>query len=163
MDSYTLFCNLKKILESTRIKKAYVIAADEMNIVDLTSLPLVICQNDQKKQENGSHWVCFYVYEQNARTVADFWDSLGKSPQDYGLTTPFRIVNRNTYKLQCDKSESCALFCIYFLWKRCKGNSFEKIHSSFSSSCKANDKKVYSFYKRFKPKNICKITLENIV
>jgi len=132
MDSYTLFCNLKEILKASRIKKAYVIASDETKTLNFQDLPIVICQNNERKNENGAHWVSYFVYKKKSKVVVEFFDSLGKQPKDHGLEFPFPVNKYNPVKLQCNQSNVCSLYCIFFLWQRSKGVSFEMIQSFFS-------------------------------
>jgi len=149
MDSYQLFCTLRYFFEYTDVKKVYVIAANEMCAVSFDTLPIIICQNDQNKNQAGSHWVCYYVYRYRSKIFAEFWDSLGKNNLHYGLEFPFPILKYNSFVLQANNSDICAHYCIYFLWKRAHGQDFEKIQSIFSSHRVSNDKIVLTFFKQF--------------
>ena len=103
--------------------------------------------NTEPSHLPGSHWVCIY----NGK-VPEFFDSLGKDPSFYDKTFEYHMINmgpsymHNTLRVQDRDSESCGLFCVYYLIHRTRGWTMTEIMNSFNIEDKnANEKKVSDF------------------
>lgn len=104
---------------------------------------LVVCNTSETYP--GQHWVAFYVYWRNSIPCAEFFDSFGKSPQYYEINPPFFVCKYNRSVFQSDKSDSCGLFCLFFLYYRLKKQNFKKIIRMFSKFSSKNELLVNKF------------------
>ena len=103
--------------------------------------------NDQAAGQMGNHWICMSFVE-----CPEFFDSLGYSPSHYSNTLfeEYLIVNGPQYKynskrLQNFGSDTCGLFCLYYIYFKCMGYSLSDIVNSFSNNLRYNDNIVTSF------------------
>jgi hypothetical protein len=97
----------------------------------------------------GKHWVCMFIPNNGP---SEFFDSIGKNPYQYSK----KIVDflgdtylYNTVRLQPHNSDTCGLYCLYFLYHRIRNFSFMDILSSFKKDLEYNDEIVIDFYKSF--------------
>ena len=126
----------------------------------LEGYPVTICAADQIKRQNGrfviantdtslgpgEHWVTFYFPK---RGPDEFFDSLGNAPIDYeagferALTKPYwMICNR----LQDSNSNTCGLYCLYYVMERYGGRTMEDIVKPFLiHTLKKNDNFVKEY------------------
>ena len=85
----------------------------------------------------GKHWTAVFIFEDNA---SEFFDSFAKLPVYYGgCFRDFLTLSGPQYKVsrkcvQGLKSTACGHFCIYYVYHRCIGYSFEQILSMFSKT-----------------------------
>jgi len=123
----------------------FVIAADEMHLVNFNSLPCCIIQNTKNHDHLGEHWIAYWI--PNNRSF-EYFDSFGSNLTSYEVKRPpGRMTASNQCALQSENTSVCGHFCIYFLYFR-SISSFDCIIKRFSSSNKtSNDKKVLRFYK----------------
>ena len=84
----------------------------------------------------GSHWVVIYC----TRKSKEYFDSYGLPPTikrlKRKLGSRFKYNNR---QLQSLYSTICGQYCLYYIWRRCCGDSMRQIISSFSTNTIAND------------------------
>ena len=79
------------------------------------------------------------------RMEREYFDSYGNPVNTYNVQVPGKIVNENCRVLQSAASETCGEFCLYFVYHRAIGISYNKIISNFSSRSGVNDRKVKKF------------------
>lgn len=98
----------------------------------------------------GKHWVVVYFPKDSS---GEFFDSLGRSPASYShYILDFLIENSskefiyNTQVLQPSRSSTCGMYCLFFLYYRVRGFSFEKILKYFSKNLEHNDNIVIEFF-----------------
>ena len=48
-------------LKSQSNARTFVIAADEMHLVDFTKTPVAIIQNNEPSEKSGQHWIFYWV------------------------------------------------------------------------------------------------------
>lgn len=96
---------------------------------------LIICNTDPSNKP-GSHWLLFFFHND----TVDFYDSLGKDLNNYSKDF-INLIQKfaNDYQLssvrtQPINSSLCGYYCLYFAYKRCKGNNMNTIISSMKSS-----------------------------
>lgn len=106
--------------------------------------------NTAPSYTRGEHWVSIY-FPRNSE--AEFFDSLGKCPSTYSQKLlDFLIENSpkgfayNYKRLQPYFSDSCGVFCLYFLFYRKQNESFEKILKEFSENLHENNNKVIGIF-----------------
>ena len=87
----------------------------------------------------GEHWVAFYVPSESKRHPMEYFDSYGLKPPE--IFTPFLEESylRNTKFIQHPLSSTCGQYCIYYILKRNRGHSMEKIVGEFSVDTLEND------------------------
>lgn len=97
----------------------------------------------------GTHWFAIFFPK---KSYPEFFDSLGRNPKFYSediinfLSKENKQIAYNCKRLQSTNSSTCGLFCLYFLYYRIRGYSFEKILESFGKNLKMNDLIVIDFY-----------------
>ena len=98
----------------------------------------------------GIHWVVFHFPKSGS---VEFFDSLGNAPETYQrhfrevliLNGPQYCVVRN--QLQPDDSDTCGLYCVYYVKMRCRGIDMEDILKSFSvHDLDGNDRKLTALF-----------------
>lgn len=107
-----------------------------------------IVVNLDSAQQPGSHWLALYTKNENH---LEFFDSLGQSPEFYGgnilsYTAQFPVVQFNSNSFQSVTSNVCGQYCIYYLLRRCQGQSMEAILSDLCRNVN-NDYRMYQFVK----------------
>lgn len=154
MDTTTLLYFLNKLKKQGRVKSVFVIAANELSLLDFSKLPIAIIQNTDNASLPGSHWISYFVYSKFNCTKVDYFDSYGsKNPDKYNIQFPLNITNSSNRIVQSVDSILCGLFCLMVLYYRSLGQSLCSIISRFSRNTKKNDKTVIKFYKKLrKPK-----------
>lgn len=102
----------------------------------------------------GSHWVAIYF---PSNSPAEFFDSLGKGPFHYSHLMLNFIIDwsskgfaYNYEPIQPQYSSTCGIYCLYFLYNRVRGRSFEDILKDFSKNVSYNDNLVINFFRRRK-------------
>ena len=83
-----------------------VFARNELPQGDLLPGAYVVNSHDAP----GEHWFLLFVGER-----VELYDSLGRSPQDYGITVPCEFVAK---RLQSYNSNTCGHYVLYFLYWR---------------------------------------------
>ena len=135
---------LLEVISNQHMVDTYVIAANEMRQIKWSGQCAVI-QNTQKRGNGGKHWLLWYKSSPN---MVEYWDSFGRSPFSYGVQVPnLKIVKSNNMQFQPDSSSLCGLYCLYVLYHRLNGRSFDKIMQDFSENLLLrNDALVLRFY-----------------
>ncbi len=79
----------------------------------------------------------------------DYFDSYGKQPDRqsiyYFLNVQGRTWQYNKQCLQMSYSSVCGYYCLYFIIKRCQGETMKDIISGFGTDLLENDKNVQSY------------------
>ncbi|VDI57436.1 Hypothetical predicted protein [Mytilus galloprovincialis] len=96
--------------------------------------PRTFVVNTDNCDQKGSHWVAFYF---PASGPPEFFDSLGRYPETYQRY--FRnvlIVNGPEYcvignQIQPNDSNTCGLYCIYYVKLRCRGLEMKTLSAPF--------------------------------
>lgn len=129
-------------------KKCCVSPMDKLpTYVDGESLYII---NSDMHFDPGKHWISIYFPKDSH---AEFFDSFGKCPSYYShFLIDFLIENSpqgfiyNYKGIQYPPSPNCGLYCIYFLWERIHGITFNKFITKFSRDLKENDILVQNFF-----------------
>lgn len=98
--------------------------------------PAALVANLDPHNLGGSHWVAFYL---PSKGPAEYYDSYGTLP-----IPPFEKLLGHNYRrsirtLQSPFSTVCGQYCIFFILKRCNGQSMHDIISSFGEDVTEND------------------------
>lgn len=157
MDSNTLFSALKYITScSARGYKIYVLASDEFDKIKHCEIPALVVFNTDPSYLYGSHWIAMFLESsRNSKSSRrsfkiDLFDPIGKNLSYYNINLPsrFEIVNQNTVQFQSSTSNSCGLFCLFYLANRVQGFGHDYVLRKFSKvSKRRNDLFVRKFYK----------------
>lgn len=119
-----------------------IFAVDQLTF-DIEKSVYYICNTDIYRNE-GKHWVV--VYSREKSSVVDYFDSLGKKPNENFMSfMKGKNIWYNTKRVQGYISNTCGYHCIYFLYKRLRGYDFEIIMSDYNTSYEINDKLVVDF------------------
>lgn len=102
--------------------------------------PAAFIINTQPSTQEGEHWLVVYF---PSRGLPEYFDS-------YGLKMQLKEIKdfigqrykSNVRLLQHLLSSACGQYCIHFIHKRCRDNSFESIIHSFSENQLLNDQRV---------------------
>ena len=108
-----------------------------------------IIVNLDSSTEPGSHWIAFFVMDSQ---TLEMFDSYGNSPQFYGnrfenFISKYSTIHWNSTMFQSPTSNVCGAYCIYFIYKKCQGQSLCTIVNKLSL-CKNNDFRMYQFVKK---------------
>ena len=133
----------------------YVCAADRLP-ERLTFLPCAVIANTDTHDRPGTHWCSFY-FDQSGK--GDFFDSYGHGP-DYYNKQFTRFLQRhskngldvNKGRLQGDFSQTCGLYCLWFLHQRFQRISMnDTVHAFSKDQFPLNDLFVYQLFSRSFP------------
>lgn len=124
----------------------------------LRGYPVRVCSADAIKKDRfviantdarggpGKHWVTFYFTDNGPD---EFFDSLGKTPEYYNIG--FERVLQEDYLTNCNRlqdfgSDTCGLYCIYYVMCRYAGMTLKDLVNVFSvSDLERNDQFVRAF------------------
>jgi hypothetical protein len=146
MDSNSIRCCLSLICKNPLVKKTYVIASDEIYLIDLESLPAAVIINTDPSSLPGRHWLGLYLFKQLNFVNAIYFDSYNKSLDYYNIRLPFRIVESSNRSLQSDKSSLCGIWSLAFLYNICRNRNLRKFENKFSHRLDLNDELIRKFY-----------------
>lgn len=139
MDSIVIHKILHKDRTLYRHLKGVFAANDLINLNISNGLYIV---NTDERGEPGSHWCVFYFDNQ----VSEFFDSMGHSPEFYhAYFKDYLAAQNKPYKyirtqLQSERSNICAMYCIYYCYLRSRGHALRDI----VERCQ-NDEHVFDF------------------
>ena len=122
----------------------YVIAANELHLIPFNQFPVAIVQNTSERLP-GQHWIAWIVY--NKEREGEYFDSYGYPISKYRLVQRpvLTIVKENCKQIQQSHSFVCGQMCIFFLYHRLNGVSYEAILQKFRNSRRYNDFIVQKF------------------
>lgn len=109
-------------------------------------IPGFFIWNNDLYTGTGEHWLAVFVSD---AYKVEFFDSFGQPYQFYGWNI-LGDVKYNKKSLQSPDSDVCGMYCIYFLYFRCRGLSMERIVADFSSNARHNDEYVRQFMNTLK-------------
>ena len=101
---------------------------------DIVSKPKLIICNTDPSHKKGSHWVLFFFENENL----EFYDSLGKSINDYGkefvnFAKRYSVSYEECkYRTQPKDTDICGQLCLYFAYYKCKGYNMDFIMNKMS-------------------------------
>ncbi len=147
MDELTMHRVMIKLLRHSGLNFVGVFPSDNLPCVTgfASRAPCCYIANSDPCTELGSHWVAFF---HSSPKSLEFFDSYGKTPAYYGLSTPNTMsLQYNNFQLQADSSLLCGQWCILFLHRRPQGTSFASLIRRFSSLTPTKaDAHVQSYY-----------------
>jgi len=162
MDDISITCCMRILFNTGRVKTFKVLGADEVDQIsrhDKLDCAYIVNTLPRAGHKYVGHWYAIYVfrryrpYLEASRVAAELFCPLEES--NYNLKIPFTVYNTNTWKIQDDSSRYCALYCLFYLWKRSLGYSLQHVLLFFNlKNLKANDAIVYRFYKSINIKNL---------
>ena len=99
-------------------------------------------------KKNQRHWVAIYI---DPFKQGYYFDSFGLPPLDNKIKLFLKQVTcvwkYSTIAIQCVTSTKCGYFCLYFLFHRCRGWTFDQILQAFKRvSVLKNDKIVLTWF-----------------
>jgi len=135
------------LFNKSRIKiPFYIFSADNMweNVNNVNKFPICIIQNTDRKKGPGQHWIAWWVI---SHTETEYFDSYGSSVCNYRyvIKPTKNILKENCTVLQSSRSYLCGAYCIYYLYLRALGKSYENIMDNFTHQVLSNDYKINNF------------------
>lgn len=108
--------------------------------------PCAIIINTDPAHKRGEHWVAVYF---DVLNNAEYFDSYGFEPYIPNIVS-FLQVNSlkwdyNRKLFQSYTSSVCGMFCLLYLYFKCRGSSLKYIQNMFTDNLELNDFKVCSF------------------
>ena len=149
MNTETIENCLSLLFNKNRIKiPFYVCAANEIKnyIKNTKKFPLMIIQNTDKAGDSGKHWLAWFILSSKS---TEYFDSYGNPCLKYKyVEKPVEnITKENCLPLQSDTSYLCGAYCVFYLYFRALGYSYEKIINNFTNDKLQNDYKIHTFMK----------------
>lgn len=125
-----------------------VYARDEVPIK--VKYPSCFIINTHNSNQPGEHWLAFFLNQDGS---VEFFDPIGLSPQFYNLDKYLQIISKNkvfytNQRLQGFGSNYCGVYCVYFLYQRSRGITFNNFYKDFEN-CFENDKFIKKYFKKF--------------
>jgi len=115
--------------------------------------PCSMIVNTDPSFKSGEHWVAIYFDQEHC---CEYFDSFGLLPYIPSIVNFIKnnstsLSSYNYFHLQSVYSSVCGLYCIYFLYQRCRKISFNEVLKLFSfRDHKLNDAIICNFiYKSF--------------
>lgn len=128
--------NTYDIINRLRDVKGFigVFAADRLP--SIKERPAYFVFNTDTSDKPGQHWIAVIVHEDKV----EYFDATGRQPviREY-LRKLGRPVLYNNQRIQSPLSIACGAFCVQFILRRSRGESFCEILSSFSKNALFND------------------------
>ena len=138
------------------LKKDKVVRKSFCGVVPIDLLPIrkvkrncsfIVNTDDSSKP--GEHWFAIYVPK---NSPVEYFDSYGRKPQHEKIYD-FIKANGKRFKynnkiIQGDKSISCGLYSLFFIYYRTKGYTMKYFQNLFTSNYKNNDKIVNDLYNK---------------
>ena len=134
---------LKSIITKDRCLQEHFHGIFARDQVPTCLMPGFFIWNNDLYSGKGEHWLAVFVSD---NYKVEFFDSFGHSPQYYGWNIK-GDVDFNKKSLQSPDSDVCGMYCIYFLYFRCRGLGMSSIVADFSSDSRRNDDYVRQFVK----------------
>lgn len=144
---------LMRILLGNDVTAPYfcgVISHDQLNTQPVPDEGYYICNSDDSNGP-GKHWLAV-CWSSQKKQPAELFDSLAHLPKEYDKNfTDFLISNGPDYsfslkRVQSESSIKCGEFCVFFVYHRCKGFTFEEILAMFcDTNLEQNDVIVEQF------------------
>jgi hypothetical protein len=95
----------------------------------------------------GSHWTAVY---RDGRGGTEYFCSYGSDvPDQIRRKLMGAKYRKNVKQLQCISSDLCGQYCILYLLCKCRGFSYKKFQSCFSSNHSMNDQLVDHVFKKY--------------
>jgi len=119
-------------------------ALDELKNVEIKTFPEFIVVNLDNRNENGSHWIAFAIYQ----NYVYICDSLGGIIPDKKFPSALidflhvLLFSRNlviTKQLQPLDSDKCGTYCVVFIKEMSSHHSFASFAQLFTSNLQQND------------------------
>lgn len=149
MDTFQLN---KILLENIQHVRPYVCALDQLNRIQDKSFCVIV--NSDTSDKSGHHW--FALYRSKNRKYIDIFDSFAIPYTHHGVFLDQFLkrqggkISFNNLQYQPDCSNTCGIFCLYFLIQRDKGISYGDILSHFSCNLMKNNEIVINYMNRLK-------------
>lgn len=96
----------------------------------------------------GSHWTVVWV---ESGESAEYFDSFGQPPPSPHIDkylAQFARVQSNSCELQSVLSQSCGKYAIYFIMRRCAGDTFKEIVGRLRGARSLPDRLVCGYVSR---------------
>jgi len=124
------------------------------NIPELKNNTFIIINTDPKHKP-GEHWIVLYKNKEN---IFEFFDSLGRSPNEYKFKKfpRYKYVIHNLNVIQNPLQNTCGYFCLYYIFFKSRGYDIFEIVEHFSSNFNVND-----LYIKLKIEHLYNINISN--
>lgn len=108
-----------------------------------------IVVNTDKSTNPGLHWVAIYL---SSDGYAVYFDSFGLPPMHIEIIKFLNDISpigwfHNAITFQSLYTDTCGMYCVYFLANFFNGKDFELFRSIFNHSTKINDRLAKILYK----------------
>ena len=141
---------LKKMLLGTECSAETTVLACDQLPEQKPSPNTAFIVNLEESWRPGNHWIVLYIVDDNC---VELFDSLVTSPDINNkyiksFISKYKILKKNAgVRLQNELSESCGLYCVYFVYFRCKKklSIHQIIEQLFSDDTLMNECKVVAF------------------
>ena len=122
MDNFTT----NKILLSNKVTKDSFIGVFSSNTLPSYAQTGYYVVNLDMSQQPGSHWIAIKISKSKCKN--EYFDSYGLGPPTVHFKKFIRYNHTcNSKRLQHSISNTCAQWCIYYMWRKCQGWSLRNV------------------------------------
>jgi serine/threonine protein kinase len=127
---------IAKILNRNSFTYPYFIGcfpADKIPRLKRGPFPHCMVVNTDSSGLEGTHWTAIFV--ESLQSV-EYYDSFGEWPPPFNIhkfLNHFTKIVYNSLSLQSERSASCGMHVIYYLYKRCRGMSLPQLLNHYKS------------------------------
>ena len=139
------------LISDVNIKRIYrgVISSNELYKICKNNECLYVVNTDPNYLP-GSHWIVIY----SSNKSCEIFDSLGENPLSYGTHFTNFLFNYNKYsycikQLQNKMSNTCGIFCIFYIFWKTRGFDLNEIVNTFSHDTVLNEYLMRKFMIEF--------------
>jgi len=148
--------------------KWHVVAIDEWQTIDFSSLPVLIITNTAKRSDKGIfHWLAWAIFKErkafNQGEVfkqedvlnIELFDPLALGLHEYGIAPQFSINSQSQRAIQSQNSYSCGIFCVNYAFFRFRKHSLFEIENKIFNpqTIESNEKKAHCIVQKIRTRS----------
>jgi hypothetical protein len=136
---------INRILRSHHLTRKIFLAAAPCNVpANIKKYPYALILNTDDSSGPGRHWIAIYAV---SPSLVEFFDPAGMPPNECQkkFLKNFKTIIKNNKQLQSFYSSVCGHYCIYFIIKRCYGETFTNIINTLDRMGEVRDSYVREY------------------
>ena len=127
-------CLASRMLAYTGVHWLGVFARDQVPKLDRSQRrPFALVVNTDPSNKPGKHWLAFFAPADPSNAPAEMFDSYGLSPIIHALAHLAPRISWSSVSFQSIESSVCGHYCLYFLFNRAHGVSYQSVERMLTS------------------------------